>query len=77
MDHLAAAGLLPVHGWTEPDGLVPPLITGQAPSCPPEEGRVEAVPDVLEPGLREKANADWCRLSARCCRILWTDQTAR
>lgn len=63
MKSLAAAGLRIVDGWTEPEGLIPPIVTGQAPSCPPQEGRVEAVLDVLEPQLREKANADWYRLS--------------
>ena len=63
MKSLAAAGLRIVDGWTEPDGLIPPIVTGQAPSCPAEEGRVEAMLDVLEPQLLEKANADWYRLS--------------
>ncbi|GGW71595.1 hypothetical protein GCM10010381_65430 [Streptomyces xantholiticus] len=63
MKSLAVAGLRIVDGWTEPEGLIPPIVTGQAPSCPPEEGRVEAMLDVLEPHLREKANADWYRLS--------------
>ncbi|RGD62312.1 hypothetical protein DR950_35260 [Kitasatospora xanthocidica] len=60
---LAEAGLVLVGGWTEPEGLVPPFLTGQAPGCPPEEGRVDAVLDVLDPLLHEKANADWYRLS--------------
>ncbi|MET9579642.1 hypothetical protein [Streptomyces massasporeus] len=63
MKSLAAAGLRIVDGWTEPGGLIPPIVTVQAPSCPPEEGRVEAMLDVLEPRLLEKANADWYRLS--------------
>ncbi|MFJ4358932.1 hypothetical protein ACIP25_21910 [Streptomyces massasporeus] len=64
MKSLAAAGLRIVDGGgTEPDGLIPPIVTGQAPSCPPEEGRVEAMLDVLEPQLLERANADWYRLS--------------
>ncbi|ORT53681.1 hypothetical protein [Streptomyces sp. CB03238] len=63
MKSLAAAGLRIVEGWTEPEGLIPPIVTGQAPSCPPEEGRVEAMLDVLDPQLHEKANADWYRLS--------------
>ncbi|MER5835123.1 hypothetical protein ABT116_30910, partial [Streptomyces sp. NPDC002130] len=63
MKSLAAAGLRIVDGCTEPDGLIPPIVTGQATSCPPEEGRVEAMLDVLEPQLLEKANADWYRLS--------------
>ncbi|MEU6974871.1 MULTISPECIES: hypothetical protein [unclassified Streptomyces] len=63
MRSLAAAGLRLVEGWDEPEGLVPPLITGQAPGCPPEDGRVEAILDVDDPQLHEKANADWYRLS--------------
>ncbi|MFD7322077.1 hypothetical protein ACFV9D_13495 [Streptomyces sp. NPDC059875] len=63
MESLAAAGLLVVDGWAEPEGLIPPFITGQAPSCPPEEGRVEALLDITEPLLHEKANAGWYRLS--------------
>ncbi|MFB6511710.1 hypothetical protein ACFCW4_26195 [Streptomyces virginiae] len=60
---LAAAGLRIVGGWVEPEWLIPPYITGQAPSCPPDEGRVESVLDVLDPLLHEKANADWYRLA--------------
>lgn len=52
-----------VDGWTEPEGLIPPLIAGQAPSCPFEEGRIEAMLDISDPLLCEKANADWYRLS--------------
>lgn len=63
MKSLAAAGLLTVDGWSEPEGLIPPLVTGQAPGCPPEEGRVEAMLDIDDPLLHEKANADWYRLS--------------
>ncbi|KOT41388.1 hypothetical protein ADK41_10770 [Streptomyces caelestis] len=63
MRSFAAAGLRIVDGWTEPEGLIPPIVTGQAPSCPSEEGRVEAMLDALEPKLHEKANADWYRLS--------------
>ncbi|MFH9012972.1 hypothetical protein ACH4C6_16470 [Streptomyces sp. NPDC017943] len=63
MESLAAAGLRIVDGWTEPDGLLPPVVAGQAASCPHDEGRVEAMLDVLEPRLRERANADWYRLS--------------
>ncbi|MGZ9932476.1 hypothetical protein ACXNSR_21695 [Streptomyces sp. NC-S4] len=60
---LAAAGLRAVDGWVEPEGLIPPFLTGQAPSCPPQEGRVEAVLDVMDPLLHERANADWYRLA--------------
>ncbi|MGW7319289.1 hypothetical protein [Streptomyces sp. NPDC054854] len=63
MKSLAAAGLRIVDGWIESEGLIPPIVTGQAASCPPEEGRVEAMLDVLEPQLQQKANADWYRLS--------------
>lgn len=63
MEALAAAGLRIVDGWTEPEGLIPLIVTGQAASVPSEDGRVEAMLDVLEPQLREKANADWYRLS--------------
>ncbi|MEV7558792.1 hypothetical protein [Streptomyces sp. NPDC089795] len=65
MESLAAAGLLIVEGWSEPPGLVPPLVTGQAPSCPPWEGRVEAVLDFDDPRLQERANEDWYRLSVQ------------
>ncbi|MFJ7334394.1 hypothetical protein ACIQU3_21375 [Streptomyces sp. NPDC101110] len=51
MESLAAAGLRIVDGCSEPDGLIPPIVTGQAPSCPPDEARVEAMLDVLEPQL--------------------------
>ncbi|MEU3689820.1 hypothetical protein [Streptomyces narbonensis] len=60
---LAAAGLLFVDEWTEPEGLIPAIVAGQAPSCPPSDGRVEALLDFLEPQLHEKANADWYRLA--------------
>ncbi|MGW7460001.1 hypothetical protein [Streptomyces sp. NPDC054797] len=60
---LAAAGLLMVDGWNEPERLIPRLIAGQARSCQPEEGRVEAVLDIGDPLLHEKANADSYRLS--------------
>ncbi|KOX19172.1 MULTISPECIES: hypothetical protein [unclassified Streptomyces] len=63
VESLAAAGLRIVDGWTEPDGLVPTVVTGQAASCPASDGRVEAMLDVLEPRLRERANADWYRLA--------------
>ncbi|GAA2777828.1 hypothetical protein [Streptomyces showdoensis] len=63
MKSLTAAGLRIVEGWTAPDGLVPPTVTGQAASCPSEEGRVEAMLDVLDPDLHENANADWYRLA--------------
>ncbi|MFJ7591246.1 hypothetical protein ACIQZO_28490 [Streptomyces sp. NPDC097617] len=63
MKSLAAAGLQVVDGWVEPVGLIPSFITGQAPSCPPEEGRVESVLDVIDPLLHERANADWYRLA--------------
>ncbi|WP_328941732.1 hypothetical protein OG259_08720 [Streptomyces sp. NBC_00250] len=63
VDSLAAAGLSLVDGWTEPEGLVPPVVTGQAASCPASDGRVEAMLDVLEPQLHERANADWYRLA--------------
>lgn len=52
-----------VGGWNEPEGIVPRLIAGQARSCPPWEGRVEAVLDIGDPLLREKVNADRYRLS--------------
>ncbi|MFG3494567.1 hypothetical protein [Streptomyces sp. NPDC047928] len=63
MKSLAAAGLLIVDVWNEPEGLIPPLVAGQAASCPAEEGRVEAMLDIHDPLLHEKANADWYRLS--------------
>ncbi|MFD3660396.1 hypothetical protein ACFWVF_07285 [Streptomyces sp. NPDC058659] len=63
VDALAAAGLLLVDGWTEPEGLIPTIVTGLATSCPPSDGRVEAMLDVLEPQLHERANADWYRLA--------------
>ncbi|MGX1494644.1 hypothetical protein RKD41_006903 [Streptomyces tendae] len=74
MKSLAAAGLRIVDGWAEPEGLIPPVVTGQAPSCPPEEGRVEALRDILEPDLREKANADWYRLSVEAGLFTETDR---
>ncbi|MFE2540914.1 hypothetical protein [Actinacidiphila glaucinigra] len=63
MMSLAAAGLRIVEEWTGPDGLVPPTVTGQAPSVPFEDDRVEAMVDFLDPHLPEKANADWYRLA--------------
>uniref|UniRef100_A0AAU3IB29 SMI1/KNR4 family protein n=1 Tax=Streptomyces sp. NBC_01393 TaxID=2903851 RepID=A0AAU3IB29_9ACTN len=74
MKSLAAAGLLLVDGWSEPEGLVPAIVTGQAPSCPPEEGHVEAMLDVLDPLLHEKANADWYRLSVEAGLFSETDR---
>ncbi|CAL9589669.1 hypothetical protein SUDANB178_05174 [Streptomyces sp. enrichment culture] len=63
MKSLNTAGLRIVEGWTAPDGLVPPTVTGQAPSVPFEDGRVEVLRDFLDPLLQEKANADWYRLA--------------
>ncbi|MDI9834998.1 hypothetical protein [Streptomyces sp. KAU_LT] len=63
MKSLTAAGLRIVKEWTAPDGLVPPTVTGQAPSVPSEDGRVEVLRDFLDPLLQEKANADWYRLA--------------
>lgn len=60
---LAAAGLLVLEECGDLGGLVPPLVTGQAPSCPPEDGRTESLVDMGDPMLLEKTNADWYRLS--------------
>ncbi|MFJ9564972.1 hypothetical protein ACIRQQ_33680 [Streptomyces fuscichromogenes] len=62
-ESLAAAGLLVVEGWGDPGGLIPPFVTGQAPSCPPGGGRTESLLDIEDPLLLEKANAAWYRLS--------------
>lgn len=62
-ESLAAAGLLVLEECGDLGGLVPPLVTGQAPSCPPEDGRTESLVDIEDPLLLEKANADWYRLS--------------
>ncbi|MFF3113446.1 hypothetical protein ACFVSN_30150 [Kitasatospora sp. NPDC057904] len=63
MESLAAAGLVVLEECGDLGGLVPPLVTGQAPSCPPEDGRTEAVVDLGDPLLLEKANTAWYRLS--------------
>ncbi|MFH9492567.1 hypothetical protein ACIPJG_08490 [Streptomyces halstedii] len=62
-DSLSAAGLLVLEECGDLDGLIPPLVTGQAPSCPPEDGRVESLVDIGDPMLLEKGNAEWHRLS--------------
>lgn len=62
-ESLSAAGLLVLEECGDLSGLVPPLVTGQAPSCPPEDGRVESLVDIGDPMLLEKANAEWYRLS--------------
>ncbi|MFI9390910.1 hypothetical protein ACIG53_08505 [Streptomyces bauhiniae] len=62
-ESLAAAGLLVLEECGDLGGLVPPLVTGQAPSCPPEEGRTESLLDMDDPLLLEKANANWYRLA--------------
>lgn len=62
-ESLAAAGLLVLEEYGDLGGLVPPLVTGQAPSCPLEDGRIESLVDIEDPLLLEKANADWYRLS--------------
>ncbi|KPI12394.1 hypothetical protein OV450_3012 [Actinobacteria bacterium OV450] len=62
-ESLAAAGLLLLEECGDLGGLVPPLVTGQAPSCPPQDGRTESLVDVGDPLLLEKANAEWYRLS--------------
>lgn len=60
---LAAAGLLVVEECGDLEGLIPPIVAGQAPSCPVEDGRTESLLNVEDPLLIEKANADWYRLS--------------
>lgn len=62
-ESLAAAGLLVQEECGDLGGLIPPLVTGQAPSCPLEDGRTESLVDIEDPLLLEKANADWYRLS--------------
>ncbi|MFD5975690.1 hypothetical protein [Streptomyces bacillaris] len=62
-ESLAAAGLLVLEECGEPGGLIPPLVTGQASSCPPEDGRTESMVEIEDPLLLEKANAEWHRLS--------------
>lgn len=62
-ESLAAAGLLVLEECGDLGGLIPPLVTGQAPSCPFEDGRTESLVDIEDPLLLEKANADWYRLS--------------
>ncbi|MGF1430953.1 hypothetical protein [Kitasatospora sp. LaBMicrA B282] len=62
-ESLAAAGLLVLDECVDLDRLIPPLVTGQAPSCPPEDGRTESLVNIDDPLLLEKANADWYRLS--------------
>ncbi|MCY0944082.1 hypothetical protein [Streptomyces antarcticus] len=62
-ESLAAAGLLVLEECGDLGGLVPPIVTGQAPSCPPEDGRTESLVDIEDPLLLEKTNADWYRLS--------------
>ncbi|MEU0602200.1 hypothetical protein ABZ484_28775 [Streptomyces sp. NPDC006393] len=60
---LAAAGLLVLEKCGDLSGLMPALVSGQAPSCPPEDGRTESLIDIGDPLLLEKANAEWYRLS--------------
>ncbi|WP_328913064.1 MULTISPECIES: hypothetical protein [unclassified Streptomyces] len=62
-ESLAAAGLLVLEESGDLSGLVPSLVTGQAPSCPPGDRRTESQVDNEDPLLHEKANADWYRLS--------------
>ncbi|WP_285779908.1 hypothetical protein [Microtetraspora sp. NBRC 13810] len=62
-DSLAAAGLLLLDERGDLCGLIPPLVTGQAPSCPLEDGRTESLVDIEDPLLLEKAKPDWYRLS--------------
>jgi hypothetical protein len=62
-ESLASAGLLVLEKCGDLSGLMPALVSGQAPSCPPEDGRTESLVDIEDPLLLEKANADWYQLS--------------
>ncbi|MFB8414663.1 hypothetical protein ACFC63_03970 [Streptomyces albidoflavus] len=62
-ESLFAAGLLVLEKYGDLGGLIPPLITSQAPSCRPEYGRVDSLGDIDDSMLPEKANAEWYRLS--------------
>lgn len=73
-ESLAAAGLLVLEECGDLGGLVPPLVTGQAPSCPLEDGRTESLLDIEDPLLLEKANADWYRLSVEAGLFTETDR---
>lgn len=62
-DSFAAAGFLVLEECGDLGRLIPSIVTGQAPSCPPEDGRIESLVDIKDPLLLEKANAEWYRLS--------------
>ena len=58
-ESLAATGLLVMDEFGDPGGLIPPFVTGQAPSCPFEDGRIESLMAIEEPMLLEKVNAEF------------------
>ncbi|MFJ3302145.1 hypothetical protein ACIPSA_03315 [Streptomyces sp. NPDC086549] len=71
---LAAAGLRVLERCGDLSGLMPALVSGQAPSCPAEDGRAESLVDIEDPLLLEKANADWYRLSVDAGLFAETDR---
>ncbi|GKQ37235.1 hypothetical protein [Streptomyces sp. A012304] len=60
---VARAGLFVVAGHEAPEGLMPPGVANAMFSMPASDRLCEAWKDVEDPRLREKANADWYRLS--------------
>lgn len=60
---LTGAGIRLVGVLDGPGDLIPPVVAFQAVSCPPDDERTDAVADIEDPLLRQKANSDWYRLS--------------
>ncbi|MFJ8334412.1 hypothetical protein [Streptomyces sp. NPDC094437] len=61
-ESLAAAGLLVLEECGDLGGLVPPLVTGQAPSCLFEDGRTESLLDIDDPLLEQRHGSKSIRL---------------
>lgn len=60
---LAKAGLVVRDDCGDPEGFIPPVVTGQLASVMPWDISGDASADIDDPELHRKANADWYRLA--------------
>ncbi|MFE9623327.1 hypothetical protein [Streptomyces sp. NPDC006527] len=60
---LAKAGLVVRDDCADPEGFIPPVVTGQLAGVMPWDISGAASADIDDPELHRKANADWYRLA--------------
>ncbi|RFS86236.1 hypothetical protein D0T12_06370 [Actinomadura spongiicola] len=73
-ESLASAGLALVNQCVDPSGLIPPVVTSQAPCVPPEDGRIDFEVDKQDSQALKKANAGWYCLSLEACLFTEVDR---